>query len=181
MPANPETRDNSITGESGFASETSKLIRTQSCPFAGRWEMLQAMQLEIKIARKGMGGQGSVMSVLMGSLNDILGNAEKNLLVPFQVGFSAGPTGISSLVPASSSSWGEHAHLPVSTLGCSEPWSPLPLHQVSKSVFPTPLTPALASQVPRRLHLIYFVSCLSSHPSLSPPLPQLLMNSPILT
>lgn len=91
MPANPETRDNSITSESGFASETSKLIRTQSCLFAGRWEMLQAMQLEVKIARKGMGGQGSVMSVLMGSLNDILGNVEKNLLVPFQVGFSAGP------------------------------------------------------------------------------------------
>lgn len=36
VPANPETRDNSITSESGFASETRKLIRTESCPFVGR-------------------------------------------------------------------------------------------------------------------------------------------------
>lgn len=73
-----------------------------------------------------MSGQGSVMAVLMGSLNDIL---EKYLLVPFQVCFSSGPTGISSLVPASSSSWREHAHLPVGTQGCSasccsKPWLP---------------------------------------------------------
>lgn len=49
------------------------------------------MQLKVKIARKGMGAQGNVISVLMGSLNDILGNMEKNILVLFQVCFSADP------------------------------------------------------------------------------------------
>lgn len=132
-----------------------------------------------------MGGQGSVMSVLMGSLNDILGNMEKYILVPFQVCFSADPSEISSLVSASSASWREHAHLPESTQGCSasccsNPGSPLPLH-ISTSIFPIPLTTALASQVPRKLHLIYFISCCSSHPSLPQPLPQLLMSSPIPT
>lgn len=67
------------------------------------------MQLKVKIARKGMGGQGSVKSVFMGSLNDILGNVEKYILVPFQICFSADPHWDLFPAPATSSSWREHA------------------------------------------------------------------------
>lgn len=132
------------------------------------------------------GGQGSVISVLMGNLNDILGNVEKYILVPFQVCFSADFHWDIFPFPCLFFLTGESMHSSLWAHRGAQPdaapnlGSPMPLH-ISKSIFPIPLTTALASQVPRKLHLIFFSSCLSSLPSLSQPVPQLLMSSPILT
>lgn len=60
-------------------------------PVCGKVGDTQTVQLKARIAGKGIGGQGRVISVLTGSLKDILGNVEKYILVPFQVCFSAHP------------------------------------------------------------------------------------------